>query len=107
MKHKVQFITLEDKDKDLIVSFAIGSGGRDIRSLTLLRTPVYEALLPEVDRGVRVSFVEDELVGDESENDDGNFLVSIEIGESDVVIESTIKEYKLISRESISQLSRT
>jgi hypothetical protein len=51
----VQFITVED-EKDLIVSFAIGAGDPgEVRSLTLLRTPRYEHLLPATDCGVSVS----------------------------------------------------
>lgn len=53
----VSFITAELGD-DLIVSFAV-QGRRDpaaIRSLTLLRTPKYEAFLPSEERGVSASF---------------------------------------------------
>lgn len=53
---RVSFITLEDGD-DLIVSFAISSAGGDqIRSLTLLRDPKCEVLLPVDERGVSVSY---------------------------------------------------
>jgi hypothetical protein len=53
---QVSFMTLED-GKDLIVSFAISEPGLDgISSLNLLRTPKYEVLLPEYERGVSVSY---------------------------------------------------
>ena len=50
------FITIEDGD-DLIVSFAIPLvEHEDVKSLTLLRTPKYEFVLDEYERGVKVSF---------------------------------------------------
>jgi hypothetical protein len=58
----VQFIHTEIND-DLIISFAlcIADDPTDVESLTLLRTPKYEVLLEEQDRGVKVSFeLEDE-----------------------------------------------
>jgi hypothetical protein len=55
MEH-VQFITIDD-DHDLVVSFAIPYGDLgDVKSFTLLRTPMYEPFLDEQERGVRVSF---------------------------------------------------
>ena len=54
---KVDFITTE-LGKDLIVSFAIRSGTEldpGVLSLTLLRTPEYEFILDESERGVKVS----------------------------------------------------
>ena len=50
--HKVPFITTEDEDPDLIVSFALGPNAE--RSLTLLRTQKYESILDESERGVSV-----------------------------------------------------
>ena len=50
------FITTEEGD-DLIVSFAIPVDDYgDVKSLTLLRTPKYEFILDESERGARVSF---------------------------------------------------
>ena len=54
--HTVAFISTEFGD-DLILSFAI-SDGQDpmsITSLTLIRTPKFEPLLPVEDRGVNIS----------------------------------------------------
>ena len=54
----VAFITTETDD-DLIVSFALCSTDDDpteVESLTLLRTPKYELLLEDWERGVKVSF---------------------------------------------------
>ncbi|HEX8209403.1 MAG TPA: hypothetical protein VF584_04370 [Longimicrobium sp.] len=52
---QVSFVTLEDGG-DLIVSFAISAGQHEVHSLTLLRTPKYEVLLPPYERGVSVSY---------------------------------------------------
>ena len=51
--HKAEFISLES-GKDMIVSFAIAPAAH--RSLTLMRTPKYEVLLPVEERGVTVGF---------------------------------------------------
>jgi len=55
--HTVAFLSIES-GKDLIVSFAVmvPDDPTEIESLTLLRTPVYEPLLEEWERGVSVSF---------------------------------------------------
>ena len=52
---KAEFISVES-GTDMIVSFAIAPAAH--KSLTLLRTPKYEALLPEEERGVSVGFGE-------------------------------------------------
>ena len=49
---RVEFITTEDEE-DLIVSFALAPAAHE--SLTLLRSPQYEFLLPEYERGISVS----------------------------------------------------
>lgn len=53
----VTFVTAES-GKDLIVSFAVMDPDEptEIESLILLRSPVYEPLLEEWERGVKVSF---------------------------------------------------
>ena len=48
----VPFITSEDDDPDLVVSFGLGPSAS--KSLTLIRTPEYESLLDEDERGVSV-----------------------------------------------------
>ena len=51
------FITNEDNGTDLIVSFAIPVDEYgDVKSFTLLRTPKYEFILDESERGVNISF---------------------------------------------------
>jgi len=61
----VAFITAQTGD-DLIISFAVcqPDDPADIESLTILRTPKYEAFLYEWERGASVSF-EREPEGDE------------------------------------------
>jgi len=52
----VSFISIEDDPPDLILSFAIWQPELDdIRSLILMRTPKYELVFDEGERGVRVS----------------------------------------------------
>jgi hypothetical protein len=53
---RVEFITTDSKGIDLILSFALRCGREpDVDSLTLLRTPKYEAYLPAEEGGVSVS----------------------------------------------------
>ncbi|MGY6215779.1 hypothetical protein ACW73L_11530 [Methylolobus aquaticus] len=56
-RDRVEFITPES-GKDLIVSFAVTAptAAFGIQGLTLLRTPLYEAILEEWERGVSFSF---------------------------------------------------
>ena len=54
--HFVSFISLEEDDKDLIVSFAIRDGEFGIQSLILMRTLFYEEYLDESECGVQLSF---------------------------------------------------
>ena len=62
----VSFISIEDDPPDLILSFAIWQPElEDIRSMILMRSPEYEFILDETERGVKVS---DE---DFSDDDDG------------------------------------
>lgn len=49
---RVDFITTED-EQDLVVSFALAPSAH--RSLTLLRSPQYEFILPVEERGITVS----------------------------------------------------
>ena len=52
----VSFIDIEDDPPDLILSFAVWQPELDdIRSIILMRTPYFELLLDESDRGVNVS----------------------------------------------------
>jgi hypothetical protein len=86
--YRVNFITTEKGD-DLIVSFAVAAGDfpGDILSLTLLRTPKYEFILDPDERGVSVSWEEDE---DESE-----LLLAVERSKDIVKLETTRREFTL------------
>lgn len=55
MKHKVQFISLEEDDKDFIVSFVVDDSEIGIKSLILLRTLFFEEVLDEEKSRVKVS----------------------------------------------------
>jgi len=80
------FITNEDGD-DLIVSFAIPSeDSRNVKSLTLLRTPKYEFALEEHERGVKV-FCED------FPNDRDEFLEKLTIEGDMVTITTEYRDY--------------
>jgi len=58
----VSFISIEDNPPDLILSFAIWQPElEEIRSLILMRTPEYEFMLDEVERGVNVSVDKEEI----------------------------------------------
>jgi hypothetical protein len=101
MVHKVQFISLEEDDKDLIVSFAIEDPGMGVKSLILHRTLFYEEVLDEEERGVNVS-----LEGDELEQYYVNLLNRIDIRANEVEIKSAFREYQLdISRIEISEIN--
>ncbi len=90
MTYTVKFISLEETDKDLIISFAIDLRGFDINSLTLLRTLFLEDILPEEERGVHVTYE-----GDEYEQEDFNMLTSIKISDDILLVESTFRAYCL------------
>jgi len=78
---KAVFITTEEGD-DLIVSFAIPADEYgDVKSLTLLRTPKYEFIMDESERGAKVSF--------EDFPDDENELLEQVTIEGDVVTITT------------------
>ena len=49
------FISIEDEGIDLILSFALEDEKMGVRSLILMRTAVFESIMPAAERGVRVS----------------------------------------------------
>lgn len=62
----VSFISIEDDPPDLILSFAIWNPElENVRSIILLRTPQYEFILDEGERGINVS--DEAWVNDEDE----------------------------------------
>jgi hypothetical protein len=88
--YKVEFISLMEDDKDLIVSFALEDSERGIRSLTLLRTLFYEEFLDEENRGVHVS-----LEGDAVDRENSNLLSRINIKDGEIEIISVFGEYQI------------
>lgn len=87
----VEFISTES-DKDLIVSFALAPAAHD--SLTLLRSPQYELLLPEDERGISVSTLD-------PSDYERDMLRSVRWSGSKVTVKTERHEYKLdVSRVS-------
>ena len=86
--YRVDFITTERGD-DLIVSFAIAAGDfpGDVLSLTLLRTPKYEFILDPNERGISVSWEEDE--------DENELLLAVERSGDVVKLKTTTRQFIL------------
>jgi hypothetical protein len=97
--YRVNFITTEEGD-DLIVSFAIpGDFPGDVLSLTLLRTPKYEFILDPDERGVSISWEEDE--------DERELLLGVECYGDKVKLYTTKREFILdVSRVDDQELRR-
>jgi hypothetical protein len=97
----VSFISIEDDPPDLILSFAIWQPElEEIRSLILMRTPKYEFILDEAERGVNVS---DEAWPD----DEDDILKEIEFDDEFVRIITNHHKFELdlrnIDKEEIGQ----
>ena len=86
---QASFIHTEDGD-DLIVSFAItGEDPTDpegVKSLTLIRTPKFESLLPDDERGVSVSY-------DDFPDDEYDLLTGIVLENQCITIRTQNHEY--------------
>jgi hypothetical protein len=84
---KVEFIRTEI-GADLIISFALQVGAGQIQSLTLLRSPKYDAYLEEGDRGVSI--------GDEARLDgESERLRSIKIRQKAITLVGSENEFVL------------
>lgn len=95
----VRFINCEDDGTDQIVSFALARGDEDVRSLILLGTPKYEAILDEAERGVSVS-LEDET------GDEADMLTVVKFETNRIRIETRSSKYDLdISRVDPAEVS--
>jgi hypothetical protein len=92
---RVLFITVETGD-DLVLSFAVQrhDDPAEIESLILMRTPKYEFIFEEHERGVKVSF-------ERHENEEDDFLRRIDYSESDatVRIQTSSLKYELDIRK--------
>ena len=95
----VRFITCEDDGTDQVVSFALACGELEITSLTLLRTPEFEGILDEAERGVSVSL--------EAETDeDFDMLEVVTLEANSVTIKTQASNYDLdVSRVDPAELS--
>ncbi len=98
---QVSFISIEDEDPDLILSFAVWHPELDdSRSLILLRTPKHEVFLYEEERGVNVSY-ESWL------DDEDDMLKEIEFGNDFVKIIANHHQFELdlgkVGKEEIEQ----
>jgi len=89
------FITTEAGD-DLILSFAVQrpQDPSAIESLILMRTPKYEFIFEEHERGVKVSF-------ERHDDDEDDFLQKIEYAEATAIvrIQTSSREYELDVRK--------
>ena len=90
MENLANFISLEETDKDIIISFAIYNDETSISSLILHRTLFFEEMLPVEERGVHVTYESDRY-----EQEDFNMLKSIKIYGKNVLIESTFRQYNI------------
>jgi len=81
----VPFVTAEDDD-DLVVSFGLGQNAGT--SLTLIRSPQYEPLLSDEDRGVSVN-------GDGQGSAERELLILVVWDRMRVSVRSTAREYVL------------
>ena len=89
----VSFIDIEDDQPDMILSFAVWQPELDdIRSIILMRTPEFEFLLDESERGVAVS---DEIWT----NDEEDRLNKIELGDNIVKITTNYHQFQLDLRK--------
>jgi len=98
--HRVTFITTET-GKDLIVAFAVeGDDPDDIRSLILLRTPKYEFVFDDTERGVSVSY-------DDNRGQDRDFLEAFEVEGQTAKVVTQRREYSIdLSRVDPKELKR-
>lgn len=92
---KVSFITAETGD-DLVLSFAVQchNNPAEIESLMLMRTPKYEFILEEHERGVKVS-----CERDYTEEDDYLQKIAYDGAEAMVRIQTSSRDYELDVRK--------
>ena len=86
----VNFMEIEEDEKDLIISFALYDGDGDIRSLILHRTLFYEFIMPDEERGTKVS-----LEGDYLEEEHLNTLERFEFDTPVLRIKSRFRFYEI------------
>ena len=90
MTQRIQFLSLEEDEKDIIISFAIDDSDMLVKSLILYRTFSFEEFLDDEERGVKVSLDDDTF-----EQENYNTLESIKIKNDEIEIVATFRKYKL------------
>lgn len=85
MSTYVPYITIDDAD-DLVVSFSLGE--HSSTSLVLLRSPKYESLNPEEERGVSIR-------SDDSGFSEPEMLRSVRWSGGEVEIQTSLRRYVL------------
>jgi len=86
----VSFMEIEEDEKDLIISFALDDENGDIKSLILHRTLFYEFIMPDEERGTKVS-----LEGDYLENEHINTLECFEFDAPRLRIKTRFRSYEI------------
>lgn len=103
MIEHVDFIRLDEDDKDIIIAFAISDKDLGIRSLILHRTLFFEEYLDEEEKGVIVALEDDHF-----SNEQTNTLTNISINNNTVKIFTPYREYSLdisgIDKDEISSM---
>lgn len=90
----VSFMDIEETEKDLILSFALDFGEGRIQTLLLHRTLFYEFILPEEERGTKVS-----LEGDDIADEHLNTLVCVTFDENVMKIVARFSSYVIDLRK--------
>jgi len=86
----VSFMEIEEDEKDLFISFALDDEDGDIKSLILHRTLFYEFIMPDEERGAKVS-----LEGDYLEEEHLNTLERFEFDTPVLRIKSRFRSYEI------------
>ncbi len=86
----VSFMDIEEDDKDLIISFALDDEDGGIKSLILHRTLFFEYIMPDEERGTKVS-----LDGDYMEDEHLNTLESFEFDAPVLRVKSRYRSYEI------------
>jgi len=86
---RASFVSIEDEGVDLILSFALEDDALVVTSLILMRTPKFEPLLPEYERGARVS-----LEG-ETPCEEDDFLVLVVLSGENIEITTQSRIYRV------------
>jgi len=90
----VSFMDIEETEKDLIISFALDIGFGDIKTLLLHRTLFCEFVLPDEERGTKVS-----LEGENLANEHLNTLECITFDAQVLKIKARFSSYEIDLRK--------